>query len=111
MTDGWLKFLLKQAIAALGISVIVTLIGPFDTFRALALPARFLYWSSLIGLGWLQWILLDLALKHAAIRAFGDWPGPWWRPWTASPTSWPSGRLPSLSARYGSPPARSFSSC
>lgn len=68
----------RQTIAALGIGVIVAVVGPFGTFRSLDLPARLLYWVPLIALGWIQWALIDRAVSHLAELWRGGWPGPWW---------------------------------
>lgn len=68
----------RQSVAALGIGVVVALIGPFGTFHELALPARVLYWVPMVAIGWAQWILLGRALDAIAERRFGDWLDPWW---------------------------------
>ena len=70
--------LVRQTIAALGIGVIVAVIGPFGTFDDLSLPARLAYWIPLIALGWIQWTLVERVFDGLAIRWFGAWPGPWW---------------------------------
>lgn len=68
----------RQALAVLGIGLLVSLIGPFGTFDEMGLPLRTTYWMALVALSWLQWLALDWLADAVAGHAFGTKPWPWW---------------------------------
>jgi len=63
------KARLKTALWILGIGTVLTILAPYGT-QAMSLGGRWIYWSGLVGVGWLS----GFAINHHLPSQFDEWP-------------------------------------